>query len=284
MEIVQTIQSSINSLISDLIEFVPRLLGAAIFLLITHFISKVIARVVRSLGTRFGIDQLPERLGLADNMQRAGIELSGGDILERLIYWIVFINLLIVPLEILGITALVDTLRSLINYIPSVVSALITLIVGVMLGRFLGRTVAVAMDGIGVDFYEALGNIVQGLVVIIASIVALGQLGMDVTLLTNTFSTLLAIIAAAFGLTFALGGRDVAKNVLAGHYARDTYTTGDTIKLDGQEGVLEGIGTMNSEIDVDGRRVVVPNTYLTDRQVEITAFSDMSFFDDPPED
>ncbi len=280
MEIVETIQESVNGLIATVIEFVPRLLGAIIFLIIFHFGAKFVARLVQSVGTRFGVDGLPEKLGVADNMERAGITSSGSDILGKLTYWFIFLNLLIVPLEVLGITPLVDSLRSLINYMPNVISALITIIVGIMLGKFLGRAVALAMDGIGVEFYQTLGNVVQGLITIIVAIVALGQLGMDVTLLTNTFSTLIAIIAAAFGLTFALGGRDVAKNVLAGHYARDTFSTGDTIRFDGKEGMLEAIGTLNSEVSLDGRRLVIPNTYLTENQIEITAFSDLSFLDD----
>jgi small-conductance mechanosensitive channel len=83
-------------------------------------------------------------------------------------------------------------------------------------------------------------------------------------LLTNLVTLMVGGLALAFGL----GGRDVARNVLAGFYAREQFATGDTLLIDGEEGTLEGIGTLNTEIHVDEVRLIVPNTRLTEAASE----------------
>jgi small-conductance mechanosensitive channel len=101
----------------------------------------------------------------------------------------------------------------------------------------------------------------------------LEQLGIDAQILITIFTNVITITVAGLALAFGLGGRDVARNVLAGYYAREQYHAGDVIVINGDEGVLEGIGTMNAEIRVGDDILIVPNTRLTNTAVKIRELS-----------
>ena len=74
---------------------------------------------------------------------------------------------------------------------------------------------------------------------------------------------------AGFALALGLGGRDIARNVLASYYIREQYKLGEKIIVDGQEGTLDAVGAVNSEISVENGRIIVPNTHLTESATKI---------------
>jgi small-conductance mechanosensitive channel len=82
------------------------------------------------------------------------------------------------------------------------------------------------------------------------------------------------IIVAALALAFGLGGRDIARNALAGNYARDVYQLGDRLVIDGLGGTPDTIGTLNTEIAIPSGRLVIPNTQLTESKIEVLNPSD----------
>ena len=103
----------------------------------------------------------------------------------------------------------------------------------------------------------------------LAVIATVDHLGFDVTLVTDTFSNLLTIIAAGLALAFAWGGREVARNVLAAYYVKESFRAGDIVAVDGHEGRLEEIGTLSSVLITSSGSVSVPNSRLVEQTVEI---------------
>ncbi|MCP5095055.1 MAG: mechanosensitive ion channel, partial [Chloroflexi bacterium] len=160
-------------------------------------------------------------------------------------------------------------LRNLIAYLPRLLAAFATLTAGVLLAQFLGRAAQAAMSGMGVEFHEEVGQGVNMLLIIMVVIVVLEQLGIDATVLTTLFTNVLTIIVGGLALAFGLGGRDVARNALAGYYAREQFNTGERLVVDDVEGMLEGIGTLNCELRVGNELLIIPNTKLTDTAVRI---------------
>ena len=125
------------------------------------------------------------------------------------------------------------------------------------------------MNGMGVEFHQEVGQGVNVLLIIMIVIVVLEQLGINASIMANIFTNVITLAVAGLALAFALGGRDVTRNVLAGFYAREQYKMGDQVVIDGEAGTLEAIGTLNAEIQMEGKRLIVPNTVLTETAVII---------------
>jgi len=267
---IEVLQTAFNNMLAGAISFMPRLLTSTIILLLGYGLSKLVATIVKRLGERLGLESILDRTGIKAGLDKAQIKRTGTELLASLLFWIIFLNFLLIGLENMGLNAAVDPLRDLIAFLPRLLAALATLTAGVLLAQFLGRAAQAAMSGMGVDFHQEVGQGVNMLLIIMVVIVVLEQLGIDASIMTTVFTNVITIIIAGVALAFGLGGRDVARNVLAGYYAREQFLLGDLVEIDGETGVLEGIGTLNSELRIGEQRLVIPNTYLTERAVKVT--------------
>lgn len=265
----EVIQTAFNNMVNGAIDYIPRLVTALIILFVGWLLAKVIATIVQRLGERLRLDDLLERTGIKAGLEKAQIGRSGAELLGKLIYWMIFLNFILLSLESLGLNAAVEPLRALIAFMPRLLAALITLTAGVLLAQFLGRAAQAAMSGMGVEFHQEVGQGVNILLIIMIVVVVLEQLGINASIMTNIFTNVITIAVAGLALAFGLGGRHVARSVLAGYYAREQFEMGDRVIIDGEEGILEAIGTLNAELRVGGERLIVPNTVLTDTAVKV---------------
>ena len=265
----ETIQNTFNNMVTGAIDYVPRLITALIILLAGWLVAKLIATVAQRLGEQFKLEDLLERTGIKAGLEKAQINRTGAQLLGSILYWMIFLNFILVALESLGLNAAVDPLRALIAFLPRLLASLITLTAGVLLAQFLGKAAQAAMSGMGVEFHQEVGQGVNVLLVIMIVIVVLEQLGINASIMTNIFTNVITIAVAGLALAFGLGGRDVARNVLAGFYAREQYEMGDKVIINNEEGILEAIGTLNAELRIDNERLVVPNTILTETAVKV---------------
>ena len=265
------LQSSLSNLVVRLIEFTPRVLTAIIILIIGWLISRFLKSLVQRLAERIGFNKAIEKTGLADGLVRAELKQQPSDMLGVFIFWLIFLNFLVAAFESLGFNMAVAQLQAVINYLPRLLTAILTLIVGALLAQFIGQLVQAGVASMGVEFHRAIGQVVRIILLTVTAIVAVEQLGLDVTVLTSIVINLIAIITAGLALAFGLGGRGVARNVLAGHYARELFEPGHRIVIDDQEGILDAIGTLNAEIVTEQERLVIPNTRLTESQVRIVS-------------
>lgn len=266
---LEIIQESLSNLVGRAIEFTPRILSAFVILLIGWIVAKFLKSLVQRLADRIGFNKAIERTGLADGLSQAQISQTPSAMLGTFIFWLIFLNFLMAAVESLGLAVVVAQLQALIAYLPQLLSAIFALIVGALLAQFIGQLTQAGVASIGVEFHRTIGQAVRGILLLVTMIVAVEQLGLDVSVLTNIVTYLIAIIVAGLALAFGLGGREVARNVLAGHYARETFAPGNRLVIDGNEGTLEAIGTLNSEILIGQERLIVPNTHLTETQIKI---------------
>ncbi|MEM7330968.1 MAG: hypothetical protein AAF490_02675 [Chloroflexota bacterium] len=271
---IESIQSAFNNIITRLIEFGPTFLTSVLILGVGWLLSRIVSNIVIRVSDRVGLEGLLERTGVRAGLDRAQIKQTGGQLLGRLLFWIIFLNFFLIGLENMGLNAAVQPLRDLIGFLPRIIAALATLTAGVLLAQFLGKAAQAAMSGMGVEFHEEVGQGVNILLIIMVVTVVLEQVGIDADILTSIFVNVISLIIAGLALAFGLGGRDVARNVLAGYYAREQYEPGDLIVINGDEGFLEGIGTLNAEIRVGEDVLIVPNTRLTATAVKIREIAD----------
>lgn len=265
----EVIREAFSNLIAGLVNFVPSLITGLIILFIGWLISRFVSTLVKRLAERIGLEKILDRAGLGDGLKRAGLKQSPAGLAATLVYWIIFPNFLLISLEIIGLQAAIEPLRNLIAFLPSILVALITFVAGAMIAQLIGQAVQGAMAGMGIEFHEALGNIVRMLLMVVLVIIVVQQLGLDTSLLNTTFINLLTLAVAGLALAFGLGGKDVARNVLAGHYAREMFSMGDQLVIDGEVGTLSAIGTLNAEIDLGDDRLVIPNKQLTETAMRV---------------
>lgn len=162
--------------------------------------------------------------------------------------------------EIASVQTLIDKLVDFsVNYSLQVFGAVIILIVGVMVGKWVANIIGKVCEKSEIDitlskFLAGIGKI---LVIAFAVVIAMGKFGITIA------PFIAAIGAAAFGATYALQGP--LSNYAAGLsiILGRPFVVGDTISVAGVNGVVDVIMLANTTlISEDGVKITIPNKHI----------------------
>ena len=264
---LQPLREAVYSVAESAAAYLPNLLTAVVMLAAGWLLSRMLAATAGKLLRRLRLDQLLEKAGWTEALAGAKIETSPSKIISRLVFWIVFVVFLVLAVENLGLGLTALPLRSFIAYLPRLLGAVLLLFVGLTLAMLLGNAVGTSLAKIHFEQHRLLANAARGLVLLVTFMAMFENLGFDVAFLTRTVTNLLTLFAAGLVITFALGSREAARNILSGYYARERFQAGDRLQLPEGEGCLEEIGTLTSEIRLAEGSLVVPNSRLVETAV-----------------
>jgi small-conductance mechanosensitive channel len=261
------LQETLTTLLTTVTLFLPRLLTALILLLLGWLLGRMAAALLGRLLARLKFDRLLERSGLDEALTRAGVSVQPSRLVARLFYWLLLLVFVLAAVDALGLQVVAEALRELVGYIPNLIGAVLVVVGGALLARFLGQATQALAAGADLEFHQGLGQTVRFFLLALTFIVAVNQLGLDVSFLGDALAGLLIVVVAALGLAFALGGRDVVRNVLAGFYAKEIYELGQVVQIRDYRGTLEAIGTLKATVATQEGVVTLPNSLLTSEVV-----------------
>lgn len=199
-----------QQLISTILTKLPAVLTALFLLLV----GMVVARGIRTGFEKFfrflHLDEYTEKIKLNELFARLGFGRSPAFILGFLVYWLIILVFLVSAADVVQLTVVSDLLQKFVLFVPKLIGAVLVLAGGLLLGHFLGEIVLNASTANKIQGAMALSKVVQFVVVVFASIIALEQIGIDTTILTSSIQIILAAVGLGFAIAFGLGGRDVA--------------------------------------------------------------------------
>ena len=137
MNPVVTVTGFWDAFITKIAVFLPNLFFAIAIILLGWVICNVIKRVVVRVLKICQFDVLAERAGIKQILDRGGITQTASDILGLLVFWFLFLIAIVTTLETLNLSGATDTLHTIYLYIPKIVAALVTLILGLYFANFL---------------------------------------------------------------------------------------------------------------------------------------------------
>lgn len=251
----------------SLVTWLPNLLGALALLLIGWLVARLVQFVIGGLLRRLRLDVLTERVGIARLLSNAGLEPSVSYLLARLAYWLVLFVFVLAAAESLGLIGVAEMLNQLVAYLPNVLAAALILLLGSLVAQAIGDALGRMAVQAGVAAGAALGQVVRYTLLVFAIILALDQLGIQTSLLTIAASTLVIATALALALAFGFGSRDLARNIMAGFHARESFREGQQLSVRGHSGQLVNIGTVKSELKTESGLVSLPNSALMEEEV-----------------
>lgn len=254
-------------LVSDVVGFLPNLVGGLAILLIGWLIARTIEAIaVRSLRA-IGLDGAVSRMNLNTALERAEIGLSASQLMGKLLFWLVLLTFLLPSVEALGLESVRTTLDRLIAWIPNVLGAAAIAIGGLVLGRVAATIVASAAAAADVDGSSRLGLVTRLVVVGVFLVLAAEQLGIETSILIVPLSVLLGAAGLGVALAFALGARPVVTHILAGHFLKQSLPRDTPVEVDGRRGRVERVGAIETILRDDERAWSVPNAQLLERVV-----------------
>lgn len=205
--------ATLNNTIASAALFIPRFLTGLIVLLIGLIIASIVKQILLQVFKIVRLDTLLERYGVPDSKTREGV--SWTNFLAELARWFVIVLFLIPTCDIWGLRQFVVILDNLLAFIPNVIVAVLLLLVGFVASKFVHDVVLASVSGVSKDSARTVAVIGRYAVVVFAVLIALNQLGIASDLIRILFAGIVASVGLAAALAFGLGGREVAREILA---------------------------------------------------------------------
>ena len=206
--------ASINQFWGQVVTFFPKLLAVVIILIFGWICAKLACIAVKRILELANFDKFADRSGLEAFLEHGEFVLTLSAIIGHIVYWLVILLFIITGANILGLTEVAQMLHHLANYLPRIIVAILVLIFGTLLARFVNRLVFAWLHSIKLEGALAISTSVEYGIQIFALFVALEQLDIGTQLLTSLFVIVFGAIFLALALAFGLGGKEWAAKVI----------------------------------------------------------------------
>jgi hypothetical protein len=204
---------SFTNALSNLLGFIPSLIGAIIVLVIGWILSGILARLLDRVLQAVGFERVVDRSGIGDFIKRAGSGWNTSVVLTTLVKWFIRLIFIEAAANVLGMPQVTAFINSIELFLPKVFVALLIVIIGALLARLVAGLVRGSAVEMGMGSPDLLAAIACYAVLGFAFVAALDELEIAATVVNTLFIGLVASLALAVGLAFGLGGRDVAARI-----------------------------------------------------------------------
>ena len=205
---------SLRNALNVFLEYIPQLIGAIVILVIGYIVARVLKAVVARVLQAIGFDGWMERGGIKQFFDRAQTRETPATVLGTLVFWLVFIIAITMAADALGIRQVSAVLGQLIAYIPSIIAAILILVLAALLANFLASIVR------GATGSDLLANVARYAIIVYAAFAAITELGIAVQLTAPTFLIILGAVALAAAIAFGFGAQGVARDIVEKAYER----------------------------------------------------------------
>lgn len=203
---IRAITDPLVMMLSTITAMIPNILAASLVILLGLFIAKLLGDLLEELLTSFGFSR---KLAKAmDEPLEGGFNLS--HVVAMMVKALILLFFTVQAFDILGLTLFTAMGGAIIAYLPMVLSATLLLLGGYILGSMAKKFLIRALPQARFQ-----GILLKGVVMILASLMALSHLGIGAFFVEILFIAVVASSAVAFALSFGIGGRDFAKNTMA---------------------------------------------------------------------
>lgn len=260
---------ALETLWSKFLAYIPSLVSAIIIIVAGVVISKLLQHLTMAGLALIRFDKVSEKVGIHDGLRRFGIKKSASEILGLIIFWVLLLVFFISAAETLDVQYLTQIIDAVIFYLPNVLGAGLIFVFGLIFAHFLRNVILGASERMGEDYAHLIANIIHAVVIVLVTVLAIGQLKIEVELLFRIIEIAVLASGVAIALAVGLGCKDLAYSIVAGFYAREIFKEGMYIELaDGTAGTVEKIGAISTKMATMEGNMLVPNSQLTGMKVK----------------
>jgi small-conductance mechanosensitive channel len=248
----------------------PGIIGAVLILLLGWLFARIVSAAVSRFLRLVKFDALGEKIQADQFLKKANIDLSPSKVVGKFVYWVLILLVIITASDTLGWTAVSEEISILLGYLPNLLIAIIFFIVGAYIASFLRDLIKGATHSLGISTGKVVSSFVFYLLMILVTLTALEQAGVDTTIITSNLLLILGTVLAAAAISYGIASKDLLANILAGFFSRRTFLPGQTIEIDGIRGEIVEISTISvTVLNAEEEKIVIPSHQLITSKVKI---------------
>ncbi|HEV3202565.1 MAG TPA: hypothetical protein VGZ73_31950 [Bryobacteraceae bacterium] len=213
-QVGQSLNQAMVRVLSRFASLLPGLAALIVALLVSVLAASFVAAILRRLLVRIRFDERVLRAGDFPSLAEWSPSKSPALLLTRVIWWaIVLVGFLV------GVSALDTALTSelalrVFAYLPNVLAALVVLVAGSVIARFLSRSVLIGAVNMNLQYARLLSAGVKWLVIVLTVAMALEHLSIGRDIIRLAFGILFGGIVFALALAVGLGSKELVSRSL----------------------------------------------------------------------
>jgi hypothetical protein len=222
----QALDQSATRFLTALTRLLPGLVALIVALLISVVLAWILAIVVRRLLVSVRFDERLVRWGFPSPAEWSPMK-SPSILVSRFVAGLVIMTGLLIGVSAFDAELTSLLVRSVFAYVPNIVGAMLVLLMGNIIARFLARSVLIGAVNMNFQYGRLLSVGVKWLVIVLAVAMALEHLKIGSGIVELAFGILFGGIVLSLALSVAFNSKELVTKSLE----RDaTKTTSETIE------------------------------------------------------
>ncbi|MGB6925962.1 MULTISPECIES: mechanosensitive ion channel [Psychrobacter] len=202
---IEVIARPATNMLNKIMEALPNIFMAVAILVVTYYVVRMVANIIKGLIENTQINQLPAKVGLQEAMGDKRVS----DLVGYAIIFFAMLFAAIAAADLLGFEPISAIITMFIAFGANIILGAIILFIGFWLANIIAGVVERSEQG-----SQFLANIVRVLIMGLVLAMGLKAMGIADSIVNLAFGLTLGAVAVAFALSFGLGGQEAAARFL----------------------------------------------------------------------
>lgn len=199
---IQAVSAPAIKMLDTIFAFIPSILATLVIIIIGCMVARFSGNIVENLIASAGFDTK-----LAERLADKGNSFVLSKIIGTIVHVIMMIFFIVESFGVLHLDVLTGIGSAVIGYMPYVLASALILLACYICDGLAGKALSK-------NNHSVLALVVKTAIYTIGIFMVLNELGIAKEIVNTAFILIIAALATAFAVSFGIGGRDFAKNVL----------------------------------------------------------------------
>lgn len=175
------LQSYIEDTTGEVVNFLPKLAGAIILLIIGWIIGRILGKYISKVLDKIGVDDVLKKTYVGDAIERSGMGVV--HFFDLIVRWFVYLIAVMGATNVLEITFLSEFMEKIVSYIPNVLAFVVILVGGFIIIDFIADFMEHMSDSASVRYMSAVISVLRIFLYFVVVMFALTQLKLDLEII-----------------------------------------------------------------------------------------------------
>jgi hypothetical protein len=248
--------NAMSRMFQNFLDYLPQLIGAIAILIV----GWIVARIARTVTIRIArsIDRLSNVAALGKFFSTTRLTDATVTILGNIVFWLVILFFLTSATNLLGLTMFSGWLDRLIGHLPNILSGVLIIVAGLIVGKLVHDTVQTAARNMPARQRALLARGAQVFTVTTMIVIGVDQIGIDITILITVIAIAVGALLGGVAIAFSLGARTLVSNLIGARYLNKDYRVGESIRVGNAEGTILELSPIAVVIETNEGRMTIP--------------------------
>lgn len=212
-QVKQALDESTARVVTDMAHLLPGFVALVAALLVSFLLAVLFASLLRRSLRGLDFDGKAARWGWSALAEISPTK-SPSLLVVRFVYWGVILIGALIGVAAFDATVTQPMVMRLLGYLPNFVAAVLLMLFGNVIARFLARGVLIGAVNLNLPYGRLLSVGVKWLVIVLAAAMAMEHLGIGGRIVELAFAILFGGIVLALALAVGLGSKDLVSRSL----------------------------------------------------------------------